>query len=73
MTSIKSIAGRSLVLLITLGAISVQADVNPAALFTDNMVIQQQTDAAIWGWADNPDTANLYNKEELPASPFSTN
>jgi len=52
MTSIKSIAGPGLALLITLGAISVQADVNPAALFTDNMVIQQQADAAIWGWAD---------------------
>ncbi len=25
-----------------------------------------------YGWADNPDTINLYNKEGLPASPFST-
>ncbi|MCR4030767.1 MULTISPECIES: sialate O-acetylesterase [Flavobacterium] len=23
-----------------------------------------------YAWADNPDTANLYNKEKLPASPF---
>ncbi|HEU0125293.1 MAG TPA: sialate O-acetylesterase, partial [Flavobacterium sp.] len=23
-----------------------------------------------YAWADNPDTANLYNKENLPASPF---
>src|SRR5690606_32872604 len=23
-----------------------------------------------YAWADNPDTANLYNKEGLPASPF---
>ena len=25
-----------------------------------------------YGWADNPDDANLYNKEGLPASPFRT-
>jgi sialate O-acetylesterase len=25
-----------------------------------------------YGWADNPDGANLYNKEGLPASPFRT-
>lgn len=25
-----------------------------------------------YGWADNPDFANLYNKEGLPASPFRT-
>lgn len=28
---------------------------------------------ARYGWADNPEDANLYNKEELPASPFITN
>jgi len=25
-----------------------------------------------YGWADNPDKINLYNKEGLPASPFSS-
>ncbi|WP_246853703.1 sialate O-acetylesterase [Rufibacter aurantiacus] len=25
-----------------------------------------------YAWADNPDSANLYNKEKLPASPFRT-
>ncbi len=25
-----------------------------------------------YAWADNPVTANLYNKEGLPASPFET-
>ena len=25
-----------------------------------------------YAWADNPDGANLYNKEGLPASPFTT-
>ncbi|MDH7911701.1 sialate O-acetylesterase [Winogradskyella sp. SYSU M77433] len=28
--------------------------------------------AVRYAWADNPDEANLYNKEELPASPFKT-
>jgi sialate O-acetylesterase len=25
-----------------------------------------------YAWSDNPDFANLYNKEGLPASPFRT-
>ena len=25
-----------------------------------------------YGWSDNPERANLYNKEDLPASPFTT-
>jgi sialate O-acetylesterase len=35
---------------------------------------EQVTDpvAVRYGWADNPDGANLYNKEGLPASPFRT-
>jgi sialate O-acetylesterase len=28
--------------------------------------------AVRYGWADNPDDVNLYNKENLPASPFRT-
>jgi len=28
--------------------------------------------AVRYAWADNPDDANLYNKEGLPASPFRT-
>jgi sialate O-acetylesterase len=28
--------------------------------------------AVRYGWADNPEGANLYNKEGLPASPFKT-
>ncbi|MDH4203752.1 MAG: hypothetical protein OEV87_12795 [Phycisphaerae bacterium] len=30
----------------------VRAEVRPAALFADNMVIQRQTQAPVWGWAD---------------------
>ncbi len=29
-----------------------QADVKPAQLFMDNMVIQRETQAPVWGWAD---------------------
>ena len=29
-------------------------------------------EAVRYAWADNPETANLYNKEGLPASPFRT-
>ena len=28
--------------------------------------------AVRYAWADNPDDANFYNKEGLPASPFRT-
>jgi sialate O-acetylesterase len=28
--------------------------------------------AVRYAWADNPENANLYNKENLPASPFRT-
>lgn len=28
--------------------------------------------AVRYAWADNPETANLYNKEGLPAAPFRT-
>jgi len=28
--------------------------------------------AVRYAWADNPEGANLYNKEGLPASPFRT-
>ena len=37
-----------ILLLTGLGASSASADVRPAARFADNMVIQQQADAAIW-------------------------
>ncbi|MHC4856093.1 MAG: sialate O-acetylesterase [Planctomycetota bacterium] len=38
--------------LITLLTTAVMADVKPAGLFTDNMVIQRQTQASVWGWGD---------------------
>src|SRR5262249_46697821 len=31
---------------------STRADVKPAAMFSDHMVIQQGVEAPVWGWAD---------------------
>ncbi|MHC4855710.1 MAG: sialate O-acetylesterase, partial [Planctomycetota bacterium] len=33
-------------------SLAVRAEVRPVALFTDNMVIQRQTQPPVWGWAD---------------------
>ena len=38
-------------------------------VFSENV---KQPVAVRYGWADNPDDVNLYNKEGLPASPFRT-
>ena len=38
-------------------------------IYSDNV---KQPVAVRYGWADNPDDVNLYNKEGLPASPFRT-
>lgn len=47
------------------------------AIIKDNTVVVWSDDiknpvAVRYAWADNPDGANLYNKEGLPASPFRT-
>ncbi|MBT1706496.1 sialate O-acetylesterase [Chryseosolibacter indicus] len=42
----------------------------------DKVIVQseevQKPVAVRYGWGNNPDDANLYNKEKLPASPFRT-
>ncbi len=43
---------KRLLLIMAASSANVYADVKPANLFTDNMVIQQQANAAIWGWAE---------------------
>jgi sialate O-acetylesterase len=48
-----------------------------AILLNDNTIAihsdEVQTPVAVrYGWANNPDGLNLYNKEELPANPFRT-
>jgi sialate O-acetylesterase len=48
-----------------------------AYLTTDNKVVVSsdrvtKPEAVRYAWADNPDDANLYNREGLPASPFRT-
>ncbi|MEQ7799489.1 sialate O-acetylesterase [Pedobacter sp. ASV1-7] len=43
------------------------AEVKPASIFTDHMVLQQQTDVAIWGWANNNSLVTLtssWNKKK---------
>ena len=37
---------------VVLGPEAARADVRLAKIFGDHMVLQQKTDAAIWGWAD---------------------
>jgi len=49
-----------------------RADVKLPRIFNSDMVLQKGIENFIWGWADNPDDLNLYNKEELPANPFHT-
>lgn len=48
----RKFAAPGLLLLACLSTSTASADVSPAKLFAENMVIQQQTDAAIWGSAD---------------------
>jgi sialate O-acetylesterase len=43
------------------------AEVKPASIFTDHMVLQQQSDVAIWGWANNNSLVTLtssWNKKK---------
>lgn len=50
--------------------ISLQAQVKPASIFTDNMVLQQQSEAPIWGWdkAGSTVTVNTsWNKKSYKA------
>ncbi len=42
----------SLVLLLALITLGAQAEVKLSAMFSDNMVLQQQSEVAIWGWSD---------------------
>ena len=48
-------------LLCTLYIISVQAQISLSSLFTDNMVLQQQTDAPIWGKAEPKQQLNIFS------------
>ena len=45
------LSGLLLVLLLLFAPFCIYADVKLASLFTDNMVLQQKADVAIWGWA----------------------
>ncbi|HEX7585636.1 MAG TPA: sialate O-acetylesterase [Prolixibacteraceae bacterium] len=48
-----------------------------AVVISDNSVVLHSEEVPLpvavrYGWADNPDDLNLYNKEGLPANPFRT-
>jgi sialate O-acetylesterase len=42
---------------------------NDVVVYSDNV---PNPKAVRYGWADNPDDVNVYNAEDLPASPFRT-
>ena len=41
-----------------------KSDITLAPLFQNNMVLQQQSNVPIWGWADTA-IPNLFNKEMI--------
>lgn len=50
--------------------IAVRAQVRPASIFTDNMVLQQQSNAPIWGWDKAGSTVSVttsWNKKSYKA------
>ena len=51
MNKLKSIAALSLCVMLIVTAL-VSADVKLPAVIGDNMVLQQNTSASLWGWAD---------------------
>ncbi len=53
-----------------------KAQVKLPALFTDNMVLQQQTEVLIWGWSDNGKEVTLipsWDKKTYKVSPDKSN
>ena len=55
----KKLTTISLAALLFCVAIPTQADVRLAALFADNMVLQQGMRMPVWGWADDGETVTL--------------
>ena len=49
----------SIVLLCFLGSIQGQAKIKLAALFSDNMILQQQQRVPVWGWAEKNENINV--------------
>ncbi|SDJ09314.1 sialate O-acetylesterase [Pedobacter sp. ok626] len=60
MKKLKNIISRSATaLLLVFCAGSSFAEVKPASIFTDHMVLQQKADVAVWGWAKNNSLVTL--------------
>ncbi|MBV4357625.1 sialate O-acetylesterase [Pinibacter aurantiacus] len=60
----------SLLFILSIAYSSMSAQVKLASLFTDNMVLQQQSDVAIWGWAKagaNISVTSSWNKKKYTA------
>lgn len=46
-------------LVLALMPLAAKAEIKPAALFTDNMVIQRDTKAPVWGWAEPGESVSV--------------
>ena len=52
-----------LTLLLSLAAMTAQADVKPAGIFSSDMVLQRNRNIVIWGWADKGERVSItFNK-----------
>lgn len=66
---------RILLFIILFSPIISNAQVKLASLFTSNMVLQQQTDVAIWGWANKGNTIRVttsWNKKKYSTTADAT-
>jgi sialate O-acetylesterase len=64
-------------LLFLSGTSKLLAIVRLPPIMSSNMVLQQNTQATLWGWADPSERftitlSNVFNKEGLPIIPFRT-
>jgi sialate O-acetylesterase len=62
--------GSTLCCFVLLVSQAVFCQVKLPLLISDGMVLQRDANVKIWGWVDNPEGENLYNKGGLPASPL---
>ena len=51
MKQITKFASLAFILLVSSALFSLSAEIKLPAIFGDNMVLQQQSEAALWGWA----------------------
>ena len=64
-----------LLLFAVLSIWQIKADVRLATIFSDNMVLQQQSEVAVWGWArpnTNISVSGSWNKKSYSAKSDAT-